>query len=122
MSTQYKSTKDTCTSNGSVLSMVGIGSDLLFISGSGAIYWSSKNSPTRDFMRPASSFRVSQISSADVRAVEPVFWSSSISNASRAVDQVGRFTVDGVDVVLEGSGIRVLVLRLLLLVSVVWQE
>ncbi len=80
----------------------------------------SKNSPTRHFITSPSSFRVSQISFADVGAVKlGAFCSSPIPNASRAAAQVGRFAVDDVDVVLDGSGLRLFVLRLLLLVSVV---
>ena len=46
---------------------------------------------------------------------------SPIPNASRALAQVGRFTADGADGVLEDPESTLLVLRLLLLVSVVWQ-
>lgn len=61
-----------------------------------------------------SNFWVTLIS-FDVEVVSP------ISDASRASAQVGRFTADGTDVALEEPEPRLLVLRLLLLVSVVWQ-
>ncbi len=85
--------------------------------------WSNKNSPTRDFIRPVSNFWVAQISFPDVEIVEMALCSSPIPNASRAAAQVGKFSAGGVGVVLEELlGLLVLVLRLLLLVSVVWQE
>jgi hypothetical protein len=61
-----------------------------------------------------SNFWVTLIS-FDVEVVSP------IPNASRAAAQVGRFTADGTDVALEEPEPRLLELRLLLLVSVVWQ-
>lgn len=95
--------------NGPALSVVGLR----------AAYRSSKNSPTRDFIRLRSSFRVSHISTDVAEAAELALLAFLIPDASRAAAQVGRFTVDAV---LEGSGLRLFVLRLLLLVSVVWQE
>lgn|SRR6266850_7337425 len=99
----------------------GNGPDLSVV-GLRAAYRSSKNSPIRDFIRPSCSFRVSQISTAVVGAAELALFASPSPDASRAAAQVGRFTVDDVDAVPEGSGLRLFVLRLLLLVSVVWQE
>ena len=79
------------------------------------------NSPTRDFIRPESNFWAAQISFADVEVDEMALCSSPISYASRAAAQVGKFFTDAIDVVLEEL-LGFLVLRLLLLVSVVWQE
>jgi hypothetical protein len=66
-----------------------------------------------------SNFWVAQISFVDVEVVEVP--SSPIPNASRAAAQVGKFSAGGVGVALEEL-LGPLVLRLLLLVSVVWQE
>ena len=101
----------------------GNGPDLSVV-GLRASYRSSKNSPTRDFISPPSSFRVSQISSAVVGAAELTLFTCPSPDASPAAAQVGRFAVDDVrvDAVPEGPRLRLFVLRLLLLVSVVWQE
>ncbi len=64
-------------------------------------YWSSKNSPTRAFIKPESNFWVAQTSFADIGEVEMELCSSPIPNTSRAAAQVGKFTAGGVDVVLE---------------------